>query len=153
MFEVLPEGGLHAMHHPFTKPIGSIEELTNNPTEVLSDAYDLVLNGSEVGGGSMRIYDINMQMKVLELLGIDDENARDKFGFLLDGLEYGTPPHGGMAFGLDRLVMLMSGSESIRDTIAFPKTQSASCLLTNAPAVVPRKTLRELNIELKKEDS
>jgi aspartyl-tRNA synthetase len=153
MFEVLPEGGLHAMHHPFTKPTGSIEELTNNPTEVLSDAYDLVLNGSEVGGGSMRIYDINMQMKVLELLGIDDENARDKFGFLLDGLEYGTPPHGGMAFGLDRLVMLMSGSESIRDTIAFPKTQSASCLLTNAPAVVPRKTLRELNIELKKEDS
>jgi aspartyl-tRNA synthetase len=152
MFEELPEGGLHAVHHPFTLPTGSIDELIAQPTTALSDAYDLVLNGSEVGGGSMRIHNIDMQRKVLELLGIDKENAEDKFGFLLDALEYGTPPHGGMAFGLDRLVMIMSGSESIRDTIAFPKTQSASCLLTNAPAKVPRKILRELNIEVKKEE-
>ncbi len=151
MFEVLPEGGLHAMHHPFTKPKATIEELRENPTTTLSDAYDLVLNGNEIGGGSMRIYDSEMQQNVLELLGIDEENAKEKFGFLLDALEYGTPPHGGMAFGLDRLVMLMTGSESIRDTIAFPKTQSASCLLTSAPASVPRKILRELNVELKKD--
>ena len=152
MFEELPEGGLHSVHHPFTKPKSSITEMENNPTEVLSDAYDLVINGSEVGGGSMRIYDIEMQQKVLELLGIDTENANDKFGFLLDALQYGTPPHGGMAFGLDRLVMLMSGSDSIRDVIAFPKTQSASCLLTKAPALVTNKVLRELNIEITKEE-
>jgi aspartyl-tRNA synthetase len=153
MFEELPEGGLHAIHHPFTAPTTSIEELEKNPTAGLSDAYDLVLNGSEVGGGSMRIHNEQMQRKVLTLLGIDEQEANDKFGFLLDALQYGTPPHGGMAFGLDRLVMLMSGSESIRDVIAFPKTQSASCLLTNAPASVPRKVLRELSIEVKKEDS
>jgi aspartyl-tRNA synthetase len=153
MFEELPEGGLHAIHHPFTAPTTPVDELEKNPVEGLSDAYDLVLNGSEVGGGSMRIHDIEMQKKVLTMLGIDEEQANDKFGFLLDALQFGTPPHGGMAFGLDRLVMLMSGSESIRDTIAFPKTQSAACLLTNAPAVVPRKILRELNIEVKKEDS
>lgn len=152
MFEELPEGGLHAIHHPFTKPTTPMAELEADPTAALSDAYDLVLNGSEVGGGSMRIYDIDMQRKVLELLGIDKESANDKFGFLLDALQYGTPPHGGMAFGLDRLVMLMTGSDSIRDTIAFPKTQSASCLLTNAPAKVDRKTLRELSIEVKKEE-
>jgi aspartyl-tRNA synthetase len=153
MFEELQEGGLHAIHHPFTAPTTSIEELEKNPTAGLSDAYDLVLNGSEVGGGSMRIHNEQMQRKVLTLLGIDEQEANDKFGFLLDALQYGTPPHGGMAFGLDRLVMLMSGSESIRDVIAFPKTQSASCLLTNAPASVPRKVLRELSIEVKKEDS
>jgi aspartyl-tRNA synthetase len=153
MFEELPEGGLHAIHHPFTAPTTNIEELEKNPTAGLSDAYDLVLNGSEVGGGSMRIHNEQMQRKVLTLLGIDEQEANDKFGFLLDALQYGTPPHGGMAFGLDRLVMLMSGSESIRDVIAFPKTQSASCLLTNAPASVPRKVLRELSIEVKKEDS
>jgi aspartyl-tRNA synthetase len=153
MFEELPEGGLHAIHHPFTAPTTPVDELEKNPVEGLSDAYDLVLNGSEVGGGSMRIHDIEMQKKVLTMLGIDEEQANDKFGFLLDALQFGTPPHGGMAFGLDRLVMLMSGSESIRDTIAFPKTQSAACLLTNAPAVVPRKILRELNVEVKKEDS
>ena len=148
LFETLPEGGLHAVHHPFTAPTSSIQTLTANPTATLSDAYDLVLNGSEVGGGSMRIHDIDMQRKVLELLGVDEEQANDKFGFLLEALEYGTPPHGGMAFGLDRLVMLMSGSESIRDVIAFPKTQTASCLLTDAPATVPRKTLKELNIKV-----
>jgi aspartyl-tRNA synthetase len=153
MFEELPEGGLHAIHHPFTAPTTPVDELEKNPVEGLSDAYDLVLNGSEVGGGSMRIHDIEMQKKVLTMLGIDEEQANDKFGFLLDALQFGTPPHGGMAFGLDRLVMLMSGSDSIRDTIAFPKTQSAACLLTNAPAVVPRKILRELNVEVKKEDS
>jgi aspartyl-tRNA synthetase len=153
MFEELAEGGLHAIHHPFTAPTTPIDELENNPTAGLSDAYDLVLNGSEVGGGSMRIHDIDMQRKVLTLLGIDAESANDKFGFLLDALQFGTPPHGGMAFGLDRLVMLMSGSDSIRDTIAFPKTQSAGCLLTNAPAIVPRKILRELSIEVKKNEA
>ncbi len=151
MFEELPEGRLHAIHHPFTMPTSTIDTLEANPTAALSDAYDLVLNGSEVGGGSMRIHDINLQQKVLELLGIDADSANDKFGFLLDALQYGTPPHGGMAFGLDRLVMLMSGSDSIRDTIAFPKTQTATCLLTDAPSDMPRKILRELHIELKEE--
>jgi aspartyl-tRNA synthetase len=153
MFEELAEGGLHAIHHPFTAPTTPVAELEANPTTALSDAYDLVLNGSEVGGGSMRIHDIDMQKKVLTLLGIDEASANDKFGFLLDALQFGTPPHGGMAFGLDRLVMLMSGSDSIRDTIAFPKTQSAGCLLTNAPAIVPRKILRELSIEVKKNEA
>lgn len=150
MFEELPEGGLHAIHHPFTLPTSSICELEKNPTAALSDAYDLVINGAEVGGGSMRIFDIKMQKKVLELLGIDNNSAQEKFGFLLDALQFGTPPHGGIAFGIDRLVMLMTNSDSIRDTIAFPKTQAATCLLTNAPANASPKTLRELNIKLKK---
>lgn len=142
-----------SLHHPFTAPnttdIASIKE---NPGKALSRAYDLVLNGTELGGGSIRIHDAEMQSAVLELLGIDEEEAREKFGFLLDALAYGCPPHGGIAFGLDRTVMLMAGCESIRDVIAFPKTQSASCLLTSAPSVASNRQLRELGIKLAKQN-
>ena len=148
MFDVNDDGSLSAIHHPFTAPSVDADELEATADTALSRAYDLVINGSEVGGGSIRIHQVDMQQKVLKLLGISDEEAQDKFGFLLDALEYGCPPHGGMAFGLDRLVMIMTGSESIRDVIAFPKTQTAACLLTDAPASVPRKVLRELNIKV-----
>jgi len=148
MFDVDDDGSLSAIHHPFTAPSVDADELEATANTALSRAYDLVINGSEVGGGSIRIHQVDMQQKVLKLLGISDEEAQDKFGFLLDALEYGCPPHGGMAFGLDRLVMIMTGSESIRDVIAFPKTQTAACLLTDAPASVPRKVLRELNINV-----
>jgi aspartyl-tRNA synthetase len=140
----------NAIHHPFTAPSCSIEELEANPGQALSRAYDLILNGTELGGGSIRINRTDMQTKVLHILGIGDEEARDKFGFLLDALKYGCPPHGGIAFGLDRLVMLMTGSSSIRDVIAFPKTQSAACPLVDAPAVVSDEQLRELGIKLRK---
>lgn len=148
MFEVNDDGSLSAIHHPFTAPSVDTETLESTAATALSRAYDLVINGSEVGGGSIRIHQVAMQQTVLKLLGISDEEAQDKFGFLLDALEYGCPPHGGMAFGLDRLVMIMTGSDSIRDVIAFPKTQTAACLLTDAPADVPRKILRELNIKV-----
>jgi len=148
MFDVEDDGSLNAIHHPFTAPSVDAETLVKNPKDALSRAYDLVINGSEVGGGSIRIHQSDMQKTVLKLLGIDDEEAREKFGFLLDALEYGCPPHGGMAFGLDRLVMILAGADSIREVIAFPKTQTAACLLTNAPASVPRKQLRELNIKV-----
>ena len=139
----------NAIHHPFTAPSCSIEELQANPGEALSRAYDLILNGCEVGGGSIRINKTDMQTKVFEILGIGEEEAREKFGFLLDALKYGCPPHGGVAFGLDRLVMLMTGSASIRDVIAFPKTQTAACPLIDAPAVVSDAQLRELGIKLR----
>ena len=148
MFDVADDGSLNAIHHPFTAPSVDKQTLIDNPGEALSRAYDLVINGSEVGGGSIRIHQSDMQKTVLALLGIDDEEAREKFGFLLDALEYGCPPHGGMAFGLDRLVMILTGADSIREVIAFPKTQTAACLLTNAPASVPRKQLRELSIKV-----
>lgn len=138
----------NAIHHPFTAPSCSIEELVANPGAALSRAYDLVLNGTEVGGGSIRINRSAMQQTVLEILGIGEDEAREKFGFLLDALKYGAPPHGGLAFGLDRLVMLMTGSTSIRDVIAFPKTQSAACPLVSAPAVVTDEQLKELGIRL-----
>ncbi|WP_020157319.1 aspartate--tRNA ligase [Methylobacter marinus] len=140
----------NAIHHPFTAPSCSVEELLANPGAALSRAYDLVLNGTEVGGGSIRINRTAMQQIVLKILGIDEDEAKEKFGFLLEALKYGAPPHGGMAFGLDRLVMLMTGSHSIRDVIAFPKTQSASCPLVSAPAVVDDAQLRELGIRLLK---
>ena len=124
MFESV-ESGLTALHHPFTSPACSADELKENPESALSRAYDMVLNGSEIGGGSIRIHDQTMQRAVFELLGISDEEADTKFGFLLDALKFGAPPHGGLAFGLDRLVMLMVDGQSIRDVIAFPKTQSA----------------------------
>ncbi len=141
-------GRFNAIHHPFTAPSCSVEDLIANPGTALSRAYDLVLNGTEVGGGSIRINRTAMQQTVFEILGIGEDEAREKFGFLLDALKYGAPPHGGLAFGLDRLVMLMTGSSSIRDVIAFPKTQSAACPLVSAPAVVTDEQLKELGIRL-----
>jgi aspartyl-tRNA synthetase len=141
-------GRFNAIHHPFTAPSCLVDELKANPATALSRAYDLVLNGTEVGGGSIRINRPSMQQTVFEILGIGEEEAREKFGFLLDALKYGAPPHGGLAFGLDRLVMLMTGSSSIRDVIAFPKTQSAACPLVSAPAVVTDEQLKELGIRL-----
>jgi aspartyl-tRNA synthetase len=133
MFDVEDDGSLNAIHHPFTAPSGDIKDLLDNPENILSRAYDLVINGSEVGGGSIRIHQSDMQKKVLKLLGIDENEAREKFGFLLDALDYGCPPHGGIAFGLDRLVMIICEAVSIREGIAFPTTQTAACLLTDAP--------------------
>ncbi|WP_028468746.1 aspartate--tRNA ligase [Neptunomonas japonica] len=150
MFEETSDGGLTALHHPFTAPSCTAEELKADPLSALSRAYDMVLNGCELGGGSIRIHNQEMQAQVLEILGISDEEADDKFGFLLNALKYGAPPHGGLAFGLDRLIMLMTGTDSIREVIAFPKTQSASCMMTNAPGEVSAAQLRELNIKLRK---
>ncbi|MDX1749470.1 MAG: aspartate--tRNA ligase [Methylophaga sp.] len=141
----------YALHHPFTAPRESdIDLLSNDPGKCLSRAYDMVLNGTELGGGSIRIHKTDVQQKVFEMLGIPAEEAEEKFGFLLQALKYGCPPHGGLAFGLDRLAMLMTGSASIRDVMAFPKTQSAACLLTNAPSLVSDEQLKELNIRLRK---
>ena len=149
MFEEDDDGKLHALHHPFTAPV-SAEELQNNPAGALSRAYDMVLNGTELGGGSIRIHDEATQNVVFNSLGIGEEEAREKFGFLLDALRFGAPPHGGLAFGLDRLVMLMTGAGSIRDVIPFPKTQNATCLMTDAPGEVDEKQLRELHIRLRR---
>lgn len=151
MFEQ-DEATMQAMHHPFTSPsVESVEELESTPVDkLLSRAYDMVINGYEVGGGSIRIHDNDMQQAVLKLLGIDAELAQEKFGFLLDALEYGAPPHGGVAFGVDRLTMLLTGTDNIRDVIAFPKTQSASCLLTNAPSSVDVAQLQELGVRVVK---
>jgi aspartyl-tRNA synthetase len=150
MFEEDGKGGLTAIHHPFTAPSCSPEELLAAPETALSRAYDMVLNGTELGGGSMRIHDGEMQKTVFKILGISDEEAQNKFGFLLDALKFGCPPHGGLAFGLDRFVMLMSGAQSIREVIAFPKTQSAMCVLTQAPGIVDENQLNELNIRVRK---
>tara|TARA_B110000285_G_scaffold64950_1_gene74665 strand:+ start:48 stop:1568 length:1521 start_codon:yes stop_codon:yes gene_type:complete len=149
MFETTDNGGLTPLHHPFTAPSCSVEALQADPANALSRAYDMVLNGCELGGGSIRIHDQAMQGVVFDVLGIGEEEQREKFGFLLDALKHGAPPHGGLAFGLDRLIMLMVGADSIRDVIAFPKTQSAACLLTNAPGTVEAAQLRDLNIKLR----
>ncbi len=150
MFEQNSEGNWTSLHHPFTAPFeDQVELLKTDPGAVLSRAYDLVLNGSELGGGSIRIHDQNVQKLAFDALGIDDAEAEEKFGFLLNGLKYGAPPHGGIAFGLDRVVAMMCEVESIRDVIAFPKTQRASCLMTNAPAGVDGKQLKELHIKLR----
>ncbi|WP_217532183.1 aspartate--tRNA ligase [Vibrio metschnikovii] len=147
MFETDSEGNVAAMHHPFTAPLNmTAEELKASPSNALSNAYDMVLNGYEVGGGSVRIHDATMQSAVFDLLGIDEHEQRLKFGFLLEALKYGTPPHAGLAFGLDRLVMLLCGTENIRDVIAFPKTTAAACLLTDAPSVANPAALEELAI-------
>jgi len=140
-----------SIHHPFTRPkVENAAELAADPANAKSQAYDLVLNGTEVGGGSIRIHSAEMQAEVLKLLGISDEEAEAKFGFLLDALKYGCPPHGGLAFGLDRLVMLMTGAASIREVIAFPKTQTAACVLTDAPSPVADAQLKELGVRLRK---
>jgi len=153
MFEETSEGGLTAIHHPFTAPSCTPEELKADPANALSRAYDMVLNGCELGGGSLRIHDQEMQKTVFEILNINEDEQREKFGFLLDALQYGAPPHGGLAFGLDRLIMLMTGSDSIREVIAFPKTQSAACVMTKAPGVVETKNLREVGIQLRPKET
>lgn len=146
-----PGGTWQSLHHPFTSPnVDDIEKLRHDPGSCLARAYDMVLNGSELGGGSIRIHNSQMQQQVFEILGINAEQAEEKFGFLLEALKFGCPPHGGIAFGIDRIAMLMTGSDSIRDVIAFPKTQTASCLLTSAPSTVEKAQLRELGISVVK---
>jgi len=149
MFEDDGKGGLTPLHHPFTAPNCDVDSLRADPAAALSRAYDMVLNGTEIGGGSIRIHQQDMQQAVFDILGIDAEESTEKFGFLLDALKYGAPPHGGLAFGLDRLVMLMVGGQSIRDVIAFPKTQSAACVMTDAPGQVAEQQLRDLSIRLR----
>jgi aspartyl-tRNA synthetase len=139
-----------ALHHPFTAPLEEdLALLDSEPAEARSKAYDLALNGVEIGGGSIRIHQAELQRKVLELMGIGAEEAEAKFGFFLEALRYGAPPHGGIAFGIDRLAMLLSGAKSLRDVIAFPKSQRAVCMLTDAPSAVEPRQLRELGIRIK----
>ena len=147
MFERDKEGNLTSLHHPFTLPVNGISDLSSHPDTALACAYDVVLNGYEIGGGSLRVYDAETQMEIFKILNISNEEAKEKFGFLLSALESGCPPHGGIAFGLDRIAMLLTGTQNIRDVIAFPKTQSATCLLTDAPGNVSNEQLDELHIE------
>ncbi|MCB1608886.1 MAG: aspartate--tRNA ligase, partial [Xanthomonadales bacterium] len=152
MFEYEPaDGRYYALHHPFTAPaVDDVAALQADPGNALSRAYDMVLNGNEIGGGSIRIHRPEMQAAVFSILGISDEEAQRKFGFLLEALRYGAPPHGGIAFGIDRIAALMAGCDSIRDVIPFPKTASAQCLLTSAPSEVPEAQLMELSVRVAK---
>jgi aspartyl-tRNA synthetase len=139
-----------ALHHPFTAPkVDDVNDLVANAKTAVSRGYDMVLNGNEIGGGSVRIHNSDMQSTVFDLLGISKDEAQMKFGFLLEALKYGAPPHGGIAFGIDRISALMAGTESIRDVIAFPKTASAQCLLTSAPSQIPDKQLAELHVKVR----
>ena len=148
------EGRYYAAHHPFTMPfVEDIELMDSNPMEVRAQAYDMVLNGYELGGGSLRIYEREIQEKMFSLLGFTTEEAKAQFGFLLEAFEYGTPPHGGIALGLDRLVMLLAGRTNLRDTIAFPKTASASDILTKAPSAVSDDQLKELSLSVRIQNS
>lgn len=152
MFEETEDGKWTSVHHPFTRPKGTVDEMKNSPETALSIAYDMVLNGTEIGGGSLRINTLDMQKAVFEALGISETEAEEKFSFLLNALKYGAPPHGGLAFGLDRLIMLMVGANSIREVIAFPKTKTAECPLTDAPAAVDSKQLRDLGIHVREKE-
>ena len=151
MFEENDDGSMTAIHHPFTRPVGNVADMEANPLETLSVSYDLVVNGYELGGGSIRIHESEMQQAIFRVLKLSDDEASIKFGFLLEALKYGAPPHGGLAFGLDRIVMLLSGSTAIRDVIAFPKTQTATCLLTSAPSEIDAEQLKELGIAVRKQ--
>jgi len=149
LFEQAEDGSFAPQHHPFTAPLADdVPLLDTDPARVRARAYDMVLNGNEIGGGSIRIHDLALQQRVFRALGISAEEAQQKFGFLLEAFGYGAPPHGGIAFGLDRIVMLMTGSQSIRDVIAFPKTQRATCLTTGAPSEVGQTQLSELGLRL-----
>ena len=150
MFEALEDGSLTPLHHPFTLPSCGLDELSHEPSKSLSVAYDIVINGYELGGGSIRIHDLKMQEVVFDILKIEKEEQREKFGFLLDALQFGAPPHGGIALGLDRLMMLLIQKDSIRDVIAFPKTQSASCLMTDAPSHIDINQLSDLGIRVRR---
>jgi aspartyl-tRNA synthetase len=150
MFEADKTGRWSATHHPFTQPVGDMDAMLANPGETLSRAYDVVINGHEVGGGSIRVHQMAMQQKIFEVLQMSEQEANEKFGFLLDALRFGAPPHGGLAIGLDRLVMLLCGVQAIRDVIAFPKTQTAACLLTSAPSVVSAEQLKDLHVMVRK---